>query len=52
MIRTLSKELENHRRAIEETARKEGLDPFETIFELIDYGQINEFAAYGGFPQR
>jgi stage V sporulation protein R len=29
-----------------------GLDFFETIFERVDYSQMNEVAAYGGFPSR
>ena len=29
-----------------------GLDFFETIFELVDYDEVNAFAAYGGFPTR
>jgi stage V sporulation protein R len=29
-----------------------GLDPFPTIFEIIDYNEMNEIAAYGGFPNR
>jgi stage V sporulation protein R len=29
-----------------------GLDFFETIFEVLDYKQMNEIAAYGGFPTR
>jgi len=33
-------------------AREEGLDFFETIFELVDFDQMNQVAAYGGFPQR
>ncbi len=33
-------------------AREYGLDFFETIFELLDYQQINEVAAYDGFPGR
>ena len=28
------------------------LDPFPVIFELCDYDQLNEIAAYGGFPTR
>jgi stage V sporulation protein R len=52
ILRTLPAELEQYRARIEETARKDGLDPFDTIFELIDYDQICQFAAYGGFPQR
>jgi stage V sporulation protein R len=33
-------------------ARKEGLDFFDTIFEVVDFDQLNQVAAYGGFPQR
>jgi stage V sporulation protein R len=29
-----------------------GLDFFETIFEMVDYKQMNEIAAFGGFPTR
>ncbi len=25
---------------------------FPTIFEMVDYKQLNEIAAYGGFPTR
>jgi len=46
------RELELHRRKIEETARREGLDFYETIFEMVDFDQINQIAAYGGFPTR
>jgi stage V sporulation protein R len=28
------------------------LDFFETIFELVDYDQVSQLAAYGGFPVR
>jgi stage V sporulation protein R len=44
--------LETHRRVIEEKAREEGLDFYETIFEMIDFDQMNQIAAYGGFPTR
>ena len=37
---------------IEEQAREYGLDFFETRFEVVDYRQLNEIAAYGGFPVR
>jgi stage V sporulation protein R len=37
---------------IEAEARSFGLDFFETRFELVDYRQLNEIAAYGGFPVR
>ena len=38
--------------SIRETCAGAGLDFFETIFELVDYKQLNEIAAYGGFPTR
>ncbi len=37
---------------IEEYARGYGLDFYETIFEVIDADDLNEIAAYGGFPTR
>src|SRR5882757_10639 len=37
---------------IEEHARKFGLDFYETIFEVVDADDLNEIAAYGGFPTR
>src|SRR5579872_811233 len=37
---------------IEGYAKNYGLDFFETIFEMVDYDQMNEIAAYGGFPTR
>lgn len=48
----LSSELEAERKRICEIAKDAGLDFFETIFETISYDQINQFAAYGGFPVR
>ena len=45
-------ELEELRKRIEECALGYGLDFFETIFEIVDFDQINEIAAYGGFPTR
>jgi len=38
-------QMENH-------ARRYGLDFFPTIFELVDYNQLSEIAAFGGFPTR
>src|SRR5438034_9109925 len=35
-----------------ERARAYGLDFFPVIFEMCDYEQMNQIAAYGGFPQR
>lgn len=48
----LTPELERERLKILKIAQDYGLDCFETIFELITYDQINQFAAYGGFPVR
>lgn len=48
----LTPELEQHRQRICKIAKDAGLDFFETIFELITYDQICQFAAYGGFPVR
>jgi stage V sporulation protein R len=48
----LSPELAQIRDEIKEYALEYGLDPFETIFEILDFDQINEVASYGGFPTR
>ncbi|NUM60183.1 MAG: SpoVR family protein [Bdellovibrionaceae bacterium] len=48
----LTPELERERLRICKAAKDVGLDFFETIFEIITYDQINQFAAYGGFPVR
>src|SRR3954468_7581701 len=48
----LTPELEKARISIKKMAEDYGLDFCETIFELITYDQMNQFAAYGGFPTR
>lgn len=48
----LTRELEEARKKIWDIACGYGLDCFETIFEIITYDQMNQFAAYGGFPVR
>lgn len=48
----LTPELERARAGIEKVAKSYGLDFFETIFEVITYDQMNQFAARGGFPVR
>src|SRR5665213_306500 len=48
----LTADLERERVRIEKAAAGVGLDFYETIFELVTYDQINQFAAYGGFPVR
>jgi stage V sporulation protein R len=52
VLKPFPAQLEQQRRVIEEVARAQGLDFFETIFEIVDFEQINQIAAYGGFPQR
>jgi stage V sporulation protein R len=52
VLATLPRNLEELRRVIEERARAEGLDFYETIFEMVDFDQMNQIAAYGGFPTR
>ena len=37
---------------IEQHAREFGLTFFRTVFEMVDYAQMNALAAYGGFPTR
>ncbi len=48
----LTPELQEIVHSIRETSQTAGLDFFDTIFELVDYKQLNEIAAYGGFPTR
>ncbi len=47
-----SPELQRLAISIAALARSHGLDFFDTIFEVVDYRQMNEIAAYGGFPSR
>src|SRR6059036_2646990 len=49
---TFPPELLAAKKQIREQARSYGLDFFPTIFEMCDYEQMNQIAAYGGFPQR
>ena len=44
-LRVLKDEIEGY-------ARDYGLDFYETIFEVVDADDLNEIAAYGGFPTR
>lgn len=48
----ISPELAKIQGQIEKHARDYSLDFYETIFEMVDYDQMNEIAAYGGFPTR
>jgi stage V sporulation protein R len=51
-LANLTPELEAERKKILQIAKNCNLDCFETVFELINYDQISQFAAYGGFPVR
>jgi stage V sporulation protein R len=44
--------LSDVQRQMEHHARTYGLDFYPTIFEVVDCDQLNEIAAYGGFPTR
>lgn len=48
----LTSDLIKIRDEIEGYAREYGLDFFDVIFEVLDWKQINEVAALGGFPNR
>ena len=48
----LTPELKEVATSLAKVAREAGLDFFDTSFELVDYKQLNEIAAYGGFPSR
>ncbi len=50
--RTLSRELAEWAERIAEFARREELDFYNVLFELLTFDQISQVAAYGGFPQR
>ncbi|HEV3190004.1 MAG TPA: SpoVR family protein, partial [Polyangiaceae bacterium] len=44
--------LREEQNRIERLAAEAGLDFFPTVFEILTYDQMNEIAAYGGFPNR
>jgi stage V sporulation protein R len=44
--------LREEQNKIEKLAAEVGLDFFPTVFEILTYDQMNEIAAYGGFPNR
>jgi len=52
MTTSLTPELQAAREQIERYAIEYGLDFFETVFEMLDADQLNEVAAFGGFPTR
>ncbi len=50
--RVLPRYLRDWQKKIEKYAEDFGLDYFPTVFEVLSYKQMNEIAAYGGFPTR
>ena len=48
----LPRELEEQAEVIAEHARREDLDFYTVLFEMLDFESISQVAAYGGFPQR
>ncbi len=51
-LRPLPQELVDAQARIEAIASEQGLTFFQTVFEMVDYEQMNALAAYGGFPTR
>ena len=51
-VSPLGSELLGWRDKIKGIAESEGLDFFETRFEMVSYDKMSEIAAYGGFPTR
>jgi stage V sporulation protein R len=51
-LKSLPPELVRAQEQIEGFARQFGLTFFRTVFEIVDYAQMNALAAYGGFPTR
>ena len=52
LTRQLPRYLRDIQREVQAVAEGYGLDCFPTIFEVVAYDQMNELAAYGGFPVR
>ena len=48
----LSGELSALRDEVKQYAKGYNLDFYEVIYELVDFNEMNEIAAYGGFPTR
>ncbi len=52
MTTILAREIAEQAEIIAEYARREGLDFFPTVFEMLTSQEMAQVAAYGGFPQR
>jgi stage V sporulation protein R len=48
----IAEDLEEPAREANNLARKLGLDPFPVNYWVVDYDEMNELIAYGGFQQR
>ncbi|RME44402.1 MAG: SpoVR family protein, partial [Deltaproteobacteria bacterium] len=48
----LPRELAELQMEVEAAARRYGLSTFPVVFEMVDYAQMNQLAAYTGFPVR
>jgi stage V sporulation protein R len=48
----LAEELSTLKEEIRGIAQSYGLDFFETIFESVEFDELNQVASYGGFPTR
>ncbi|MFH1638575.1 MAG: SpoVR family protein [Candidatus Woesearchaeota archaeon] len=44
--------IEDMRAKIEKDAKSSGLDPFDTVFYIVNYGDMNQLISYEGFPRR
>ena len=49
---SLPRYLQVEQEKIQKIAKEYGLDFFPVVFEMLSYDQMNEIAAYGGFPNR
>jgi len=52
MPKPLTRRLAQLQNELEGYARGYGLDPFDQVFEVVTYDEMNMVAAYGGFPKR
>lgn len=52
MPQLLTPDLRELQRTVESAAREYGLDFFEIVYEVLDWEEISEVAAFGGYPAR
>jgi len=48
----LTEDLATLKQEIKGYAESYGLDLYETVFEIVEFDELNEVASYGGFPTR